>query len=360
MRRRGLLIVAIVVAASGIGAERPASHPSSRFAREIAAVSEAGGSFDSDNLVSNESSYLQVVPELARAGVTGGAYIGVGPDQNFTYIAQVRPAIAFIVDIRRDNLLLHLLFKALFDLSRTRADYLAMLFGRPSPPDVARWQRASIEQLVDYIDRTPAADVDALRARIDRAIASFGVPLSADDRRTIDRFHRRFIEAGLSLRFQSAGRPPRYYYPSYRDLLLDRDPSGRQSNVLASENAFQFVRTLESRDLLIPVVGDLGGPSALAAIGRLIAARHERLSAFYTSNVEFYLFRDGRFGRFVTNLEAIPHTNGAVVIRSIFNWYAPDRARRGDDSISRVDRVSDLLAAAESGGIHGYLDLIRR
>ena len=83
---------------------------------EPAAASEPGGYFDTDNLISNESSYLQVVPELRRAGISGGAYLGVGPDQNFTYIAEIRPAIAFIVDIRRDNLLLHLLFKALFQL----------------------------------------------------------------------------------------------------------------------------------------------------------------------------------------------------------------------------------------------------
>ena len=82
----------------------------------MAQLSERGGYFDTDNLISNEKSYLHVIPALRDGGVTGGAYIGVGPDQNFSYIAQVRPAIAFIVDIRRDNLLLHLLFKALFSI----------------------------------------------------------------------------------------------------------------------------------------------------------------------------------------------------------------------------------------------------
>ena len=50
-------------------------------------------------------------------------------------IAQVKPAIAYIVDIRRENLLLHLLFKALFAQARTRAEYLAMLTGRAPPAD---------------------------------------------------------------------------------------------------------------------------------------------------------------------------------------------------------------------------------
>jgi hypothetical protein len=34
-------------------------------------------------------------------------------DQSFSYIAAIRPAVAFMIDIRRDNLLMHLMFKAL-------------------------------------------------------------------------------------------------------------------------------------------------------------------------------------------------------------------------------------------------------
>jgi len=90
------------------------------FASRVERLSEDGGDFDTDNLISNERSYLDVIPALNASRVSGGAYVGVGPDQNFSYIAQVRPAIAFIVDIRRDNLLLHLLFKALFAAAQNR------------------------------------------------------------------------------------------------------------------------------------------------------------------------------------------------------------------------------------------------
>ena len=79
------------------------------FAARIAQLSEPGGYFDTDNLISNERSYLHVAPALRNPSLRGGAYVGVGPDQNFSYIAQIRPSIAFIVDLRRDNLLLHLL-----------------------------------------------------------------------------------------------------------------------------------------------------------------------------------------------------------------------------------------------------------
>src|SRR4029453_14967345 len=85
------------------------------FSRLVARLSEPGGFFDSDNLVSNETSYLHVLGAFDSLGVRGGAYIGVGPEQNFSYIARVKPEIALIIDIRRDNMLLHLLFKAMFE-----------------------------------------------------------------------------------------------------------------------------------------------------------------------------------------------------------------------------------------------------
>ena len=69
---------------------------------------------------------------------TGERLHGVGPDQNFTYIAALRPKVAFIVDIRRQNMLLHLMYKALFELSVDRTDFLAKLFGRPAPAEAGQ------------------------------------------------------------------------------------------------------------------------------------------------------------------------------------------------------------------------------
>ena len=181
---------------------RTAQAPGS-FAGQIAALSEPGGYFDTDNLISNERSYLQVIPELQRAGVQGGAYIGVGPDQNFSYIAHIRPAMAFIVDIRRDNLLLHLLFKAIFAEARTRVEYLALLLGRPVPRPLDEWREAGIGRLVAYIDGVPVErqSVDALRLRLDGLVTRFGVALSPerprDDRPLSSAVHRGGTRAAL-------------------------------------------------------------------------------------------------------------------------------------------------------------------
>ena len=329
----------------------------SSFASEIAALSEPAGYFDTDNLISNERSYLDVVPDLKKRGVHGGAYIGVGPDQNFTYIAAIRPDVAFIVDIRRDNLLLHLLFKSLFALSRTRVEYLALLLGRPVPPDVESWRSASLDRVVSQAE---AASLDgrgilALRRRVEDALGKVGVPLSDEDLSTIDRFHRRFIEEGVRLRFHSAGRAPQPHYPTYRDLLLATDALGERSNFLAFEDSFQFVKSLHKRDAIVPVVGDLSGPRALAAIGTLLGQRGQRLSALYASNVEFYLFSDARFDRFVANLGRLPRTGHGVIIRSVFGRYA-----RGGGSTSQLQPVNELVDGFPKGRFRYYGELVDR
>src|SRR5437870_2708196 len=82
-----------------------------------------------------------------------------------------------------------------------------------------------IDTLLAYIDKTPVVPsaVPALRARVDAEIRKSKVPLSSEDLATIDRFHRTFIDRGLDLKFESRGRGPRNYYPTYRDLLLETD-----------------------------------------------------------------------------------------------------------------------------------------
>ena len=350
IRSAALAFCAVAVTASAL--RGPAEAPrQSAFASRIEQLSEPEGDFDTDNLISNERSYLDVIPALKATGITGGAYIGVGPDQNFSYIAAVRPAIAFIVDVRRDNLLLHLLFKALFAQARNRAEYLSLLTGRVAPDHVEAWGDTSLERIVAYIDQTKPLEesVRALRLRLDDAMKRFGVPLSSGDLKTIGRFHAAFINAGLSLKFESRGRPPRSYYPTYRELLLASDRNGRQWNYLVSEHDFQFVRSLEAKDLIIPVVGDLSGPHAVAAVGAAMTEHGDRLAAFYASNVEMYVFRDEHFPRFVENLRRLPRDRRSLIIRSIFEY---------SSSTSGVQGVDDLIADFSSGRYRGYWDLV--
>ena len=342
---------------------RTATQTVSTFAALSEQLSEPNGDFDTDNLISNESSYLHVIPALEQGGVTGGAYIGVGPDQNFSYIARIRPVSAFIIDIRRDNLLLHLLFKAIFAASRNRIEFLSILTGRPAPDRLDAWRDAGIEKIVTYLDGAKPAGAAALTAtteRLHESVRKTGMNVSERDLATIDRFHGQFIRAGLGLQFQSTGRPAREYYPTYRDLLLETDRRGRQLCYLASEDDFQYVKGLQSRDLIVPVVGNLAGPHALAAIGQEISRRGDKVSAFYISNIENYLFRDGSFQRYMENVKKLPHTDKSVVIRSLFGGYQIPESVPGYYSTSAIQTFNELLANCGTSRCRGYFDLLKR
>src|SRR5690606_22900840 len=123
------------------------------FQRLSIELSEPAGFFPSDNLLSNETSFLHVVPKLQQFRTPDQAYVGVGPAQNFTYIAHSRPSLAFILDIRSDNRLHHLYLKELFLAASNRWEYLSLLLGRPLPRDFKPDPRAGALELQDFFDR---------------------------------------------------------------------------------------------------------------------------------------------------------------------------------------------------------------
>ena len=126
----------------------------SQFAAIIERISEEGGYFWNDNFVSNEASYLHPLRKLRELGIEGGVYLGVGPNQNFTYIAKLRPHYAFIIDIRRQNFLEHLFFKALFHFSRNRSEYLSLLLSRPLRTASAPGENCTVDDLIHYFRST--------------------------------------------------------------------------------------------------------------------------------------------------------------------------------------------------------------
>jgi hypothetical protein len=286
--------------------------------------------------------------------------VGVGPDQSFSYIAALRPEIAFITDIRRDNMLHHLLLKALMERSATRVEFLAGLHGRAPPADPSAWRGRDARDLVAWVDGhepDPASTV-RLRAALDSAVASYGLELSEDDLATIRRFHQAFIDAGLGLRFTTFGRPPRPHYPTHRQLVLETDLDGVQASYLADEAAYTVVRDLHLAHRIVPVVGDMAGGHALREMGDVMREMGVALTAFYASNVEFYLWRARTFDAWRANLATLPVADGAVVIRSYFPNFggAHPSAVRGYYATQTLQPVSELLA----GGFGSYWDVVTR
>src|SRR5262245_24766806 len=132
------------------------SLPAAEFSRLVHELSEDGGYFRSDNFTSNETAYLTVVDKLRQLGASGGAYVGVGPEQNFTYIAKIRPRIAFIVDIRRQAVIQHLMYKAIFQLSPDRIQFLSRLLSRPLPKEKAVKPDTPVNEILDFFSQAPA------------------------------------------------------------------------------------------------------------------------------------------------------------------------------------------------------------
>lgn len=290
------------------------------FARVVEQLSEPGGFFPSDNLVSNETSYLHVFGALRRLGVSGGVYLGVGPEQGFSYIAQIKPVLAVVVDIRRDNLLFHLLMKAMFGVARNRLEYLCLLYGRAIPSDLVMWTDLPLESLVEYLDGRMADSTlhDRQHRMLMGMVEGYGVPLSDEDRSTLRRFHDEFAFTGLDVRYSTRGRGPRLMFPTNRRLYLETDLDGAAVSYLSSEDRWRIIRDLQRADKIVPVVGDLAGSGAMPAIANHLRREGLAVSAFYLSNVESYLFRAGTFSAFVGNVRALPAAPNGVLIRSGF------------------------------------------
>ncbi len=349
--------------------------PAAEFARIVREFSEPGGYFRSDNFVSNETSYLYVVDRLKELGAVGGAYIGVGPEQNFTYIAKIRPQIAFIVDIRRQAVIQHLMFKALFHLADTRAKFLSLLFSKPITgtgpgPD------AQAEDLIDYFSRA-ATDNGAFRRNLElirNVIArDFHLELDDRDRSTLTYIYAAFRDDSLNLQYQSGGygayraygrysysaRGPWGYFPTFGDLILEPDLHGKLGNFLAIRKDYEFVRAMQESNRIIPVVGDFGGSKALAKVADYLKKNGYTVTAFYTSNVEQYLFNGGDFDAFARNVGLLPITDRSLFIRAYPNQRTQHPAAIGNHRLTTLlQKMTVFLDDYRHGTYTDYWTLV--
>jgi hypothetical protein len=354
----------ILPAFSQTAVDRPGLS-AAEFSRLIRNLSEEGGYFFSDNLTSNEDSYLTVVDRLKQLGVTGGAYIGVGPEQNFTYIAKIRPRIAFIVDIRRQAMIQHLMYKALFHLSASRAEFLSRLLSKPLDPQ-ALGTKGSINEILAYFSEVPPDEkackenLAAIRKTIREEVQ---FPLSREDQETLEYIVRSFYSRGFEVGFDVNGMWSRRFgrLPNLKDLLLQKDLSGKQNNFLASAEDYDFVRGLQRKNLIIPVVGDFAGKKALAEVGAYLRDHGYTVSAFYASNVEILLFNYGNnsmFCSFAENVKKLPIDDKSVLIRSTFWYYEHPAQLPGYSICTLLQMLPVFLKDFDLGLYRDYRDVI--
>ncbi len=284
--------------------------------------SEPNGQFQSDNLVSNEV-YLQwVIPELLTRAPQGGVYLGVGPEQNFTYIAALKPKMVFITDIRRGNLCMHLMYKAIFELTDNRADFVELLFTKKRPAGLT--DKSTIAEIANAFWDVYTSSEDVYKANLkriqDHLTKTRGLPLSQDDLDGIAYIYRFFYADGMRINYNSSsgngGRGGGGSMALYGDLMLNTDGAGVSRYYLASEESFRVLKDLHERNLFVPVVGNFAGPKALRAVGQYIREHGATVSAMYLSNVEQYLNQDGLWGYFCANVASMPLDEKSTFIRS--------------------------------------------
>jgi hypothetical protein len=307
------------------------------FWRMVSDYSEPGGFFRSDNFVSNEITFQWVLPELARTTKTGGVYMGVGPDQNFTYIVTMQPKIAFIVDIRRQNMLHHLLYKALIELSPDRAEFLSRLFSRPRPGGLdASGGPAALFQAYANVPADTALYSRNLAAVKEQLVARHKFGLTSDDLRTIEYVYSAFFTAGP-------------------DLTYSFTMPGRNASMMF------YGRRMPTYAELMPLVGDFAGDKAIRAVGQYVRDHGATVTAFYTSNVEQYLFQSDDWKKFFGNVATLPVDTSSTFIRAVFNFTTmpSQTGTPGPRSRTMLASIADQVQAFTEGRIQSYWDVIQ-
>jgi len=265
-------------------------------ARRLAGAADRCRVLESDRAPVGTGRLVPIGQLLVQRDRLSDGDLGVAPEINFSYIAAVKPHLAFIIDIRRGNLHEHLLYKALFEMSTDRADFLSRLFSRKRPAGISA--TSTIDEMFAAYDAVPPSEdlyKQNFKAVIDWLTKTHDFKLRADDPDGIGYvYYDAFFKGGpdLNYSFGSGGGMGGGNSPTYEQLMLTNDGTGKNRSYLASEESFAFVKDFETRNLLVPVVGNFGGPKAIRAVGQYVRDHGGTVVAFYLSNVEQYLTGD--------------------------------------------------------------------
>ena len=136
--------------------------------------------------------------------------------------------MAFIIDIRRENMLLHLMYKALAEVSTDRVEFLSYLFVRPRPTGLGTDSTA--QALLDAFRSVPCSEKLAKvnpRTVFDRLERVHGFTLSRGDESSVKDAIEAFCAGGPDIRWDSSGDS---WIPAYADLMVETDPRGQQDS----------------------------------------------------------------------------------------------------------------------------------
>ena len=365
------LVAALVVSSAAARAADtlPSQMSDDAFWKLIESSSESGGEFQSENFLSNETGYQAVIPTLQQTTKPGGVYMGVGPEQNFTYIAGIRPKIAFIIDIRHQNMLEHMIYKAVFEMSADRADFIARLFSLKRPAGLT--DKSTVDELFKAFDNAEPLDNAGFEKNLqelkDLLLKKHKFGLTPEDQEHIVHVYTVFREFGPQLDYNSGSyrgggfRGGRGGMPNYAELMTATDLRGEKRSYLANEESYRFLRDLETKNLVVPLTGDFGGTKAIQSVGQYLKDHSATVTAFYLSNVEQYLFQgngnqNGGWTNFYKNVAMLPLDASSTFIRSAGGGVR-GFGGGGMRAPNVLASIQDTVAAVKGGQIQSYIDV---
>jgi hypothetical protein len=136
-----------------------------------------------------------------------------------------------------------------------------------------------------------------------------GFALTPGDSRTIDTIATAFYRGGPDAHLTTYG-------TSFRLLMMETDAQNRNRNFLTSDPNYQFVRQMQQKNLIVPVVGDFAGPKAIRAVAGYVRDHGAEVTAFYVSNVEEYIASpQSVWTSYCRNIATLPVNPSSTFIR---------------------------------------------
>jgi hypothetical protein len=255
------------------------------------------------------------------------------------------------------------MYKALFEMSPNRADFVGNLFSRVRPAGLdtkttpaalfAAYENAKADSAL------LAKNLESIKAYMSK----HGYQLSAEDFATIEKVYQVFSRGGPGINYAFASPSPPGGPPAeatYSRLMNTTDITGRNSSFLATEENYLYVREMQRKNLIVPLVGDFAGPAVIRNIGRYLTEHKATVGVFYISNVETYL-NDTQKQAFYDNVTTLPVDSSSMFIRHILgnparglSWWMP-----GMSNVSTVAPMSEFISQIKSGRRPTFQELVR-
>jgi hypothetical protein len=257
-----------------------------------------------------------MLPELTVLVAPGGTYLGVGPEQNYTYMVALKSKIGFLIDIRRDQMLQHLMYKALLEMSLDRPDFVGKLFSRKRPAQLTA--TSTVQEIFAVYARVGADGVlseSYSKEILNRLKNTHGFALTPKDEQRIRFIYAIFAREGV-VSFMSSQESP-----GYTANMIQTDRMGKNWSYLATNENFNWIRDMFAKNLIIPIVGDFTGPKAVRAVGRYLRDHGAIVTVFYVSNVEDYIQQS--WTPYTANIASLPIDPSSTFVRWTISGLPP-------------------------------------